>query len=146
MPVDPLFQTILVPIDLTDLEIALPALHKAAAIADYSDGTLHLLNVQTLPPSTFMDFVPPDFNVSQRQAAEQELAGVAKRMPIPDGRVTWHVRTGGVYPEILAEAAAINADLIVMGSHRPAMSTYLLGSNAKTVVRHAKCSVLVVRH
>ncbi|HEY8137541.1 MAG TPA: universal stress protein, partial [Methylocystis sp.] len=24
-------------------------------------------------------------------------------------------------------------------------STYLLGSNAKTIVRHAKCSVLVAR-
>ena len=38
-----------------------------------------------------------------------------------------------------------DADLIVIGSHRPAMSTYLLGSNAKTIVRHAKCSVLVLR-
>jgi nucleotide-binding universal stress UspA family protein len=52
---------------------------------------------------------------------------------------------GGIYPEILGEADACGADLIVIGSHRPAMSTYLLGSNAKTVVRHAKCSVLVVR-
>jgi nucleotide-binding universal stress UspA family protein len=25
------------------------------------------------------------------------------------------------------------------------MATYLIGSNAKTIVRHAKCSVLVVR-
>ena len=38
-----------------------------------------------------------------------------------------------------------DADLIVIGSHRPAMSTYLLGSNAKTVARHATCSVLIVR-
>ena len=36
-------------------------------------------------------------------------------------------------------------DLIVVGSHRPAMATYLLGSNASTIVRHAPCSVLVVR-
>jgi nucleotide-binding universal stress UspA family protein len=33
----------------------------------------------------------------------------------------------------------------VVGSHRPTMATYLLGSNAKTIVRHAKCSVLIVR-
>ena len=44
------------------------------------------------------------------------------------------------------EAAAIKADLIVMTSHRPAMRTYFLGSNAGHVVRYAKCSVLVVRH
>jgi nucleotide-binding universal stress UspA family protein len=38
------------------------------------------------------------------------------------------------------------ADLIVMASHRPAMKTYFLGSNAGHVVRYASCSVLVVRH
>jgi nucleotide-binding universal stress UspA family protein len=32
-----------------------------------------------------------------------------------------------------------------MSSHRPAMRTYFLGSNAGHVVRYATCSVLVVR-
>ena len=36
-------------------------------------------------------------------------------------------------------------DLIVMRSHRPKFSTYLLGSNAAHIVRHAPCSVFVVR-
>ena len=52
---------------------------------------------------------------------------------------------GSVYNEVLAEAESVKADLIVIGSHRPAMSTYLLGSNATTIVRHAPCSVMVVR-
>ncbi len=65
------------------------------------------------------------------------------------------IRQGGIYHEILEEAAAMKADLIVMTSHRPAMRTYFLhrpamrtyflGSNAGHVVRYAKCSVLVVR-
>jgi universal stress protein F len=56
------------------------------------------------------------------------------------------LRFGTIYSEILAEAEAWSADLIVVGSHRPYMSTYLLGSNAKTIVRHSKCSVLVARN
>jgi nucleotide-binding universal stress UspA family protein len=52
---------------------------------------------------------------------------------------------GSVYNEVLREADRIGADLIVVGSHRPTMATYLLGSNAATIVRHARCSVLVVR-
>ena len=40
---------------------------------------------------------------------------------------------------------AIKADLIVMGSHRPELRDYLLGPNAARVVRHAPCSVVVVR-
>jgi len=58
------------------------------------------------------------------------------------------VRQGGIHQEILEEAGAIHADLIVMSSHRPhktGIRTYFLGSNAGHVVRYAKCSVLVVR-
>jgi len=58
------------------------------------------------------------------------------------------VRQGGIHQEILDEAGAINADLIVMSSHRPhrpGIRTYFLGSNAGHVVRYAQCSVLVVR-
>lgn len=65
---------------------------------------------------------------------------------IDASRISSVVRQGGIYHEILEEAAAIKADLIVMTSHRPAMKTYFLGSNAGHVVRYAKCSVLVVRH
>ncbi len=50
-----------------------------------------------------------------------------------------------IYAEILRVAEEVGADLIVIGSHRPAMKDYLLGTNAGRVVRHARCSVLVVR-
>ena len=36
-------------------------------------------------------------------------------------------------------------DVIVMASHQPKFSDYLLGSTAARVVRHAKCSVLIAR-
>ncbi len=39
----------------------------------------------------------------------------------------------------------MNADLIVMSSHRTGLRTYFLGSIAGHVVRYAACSVLVVR-
>ena len=54
-------------------------------------------------------------------------------------------RNGTIYDEILTVADEIEADLIIMASHRPALRDYLLGPNASRVVRHAKQSVLVVR-
>lgn len=140
-----MFKTILVPVDLSDIEIAGPALDAAARMAEWSGAALRLINVQQLLPSSYMDYVPPDFDAQQREWAESELKKVRARIDLPPERVSAVVRVGGIYPEILAEAEEWGADLIVIGSHRPAMSTYLLGSNAKTVVRHAKCSVLVVR-
>jgi nucleotide-binding universal stress UspA family protein len=50
-----------------------------------------------------------------------------------------------IYDKILEVAKSEGTDLIVVGSHRPAMKDYLLGTNAGRVVRHARCSVLVVR-
>ncbi len=55
------------------------------------------------------------------------------------------VADGTIYVGILDLAANIEADLIIMASHRPEMRDYLLGANAAKVVRHAKCSVMVVR-
>ena len=79
-------------------------------------------------------------------SVEEALSIVARESGIDAPRISSVVRQGGIYHEILEEAAAVHADLIVMTSHRPAMRTYFLGSNAGHVVRYAKCSVLVVRH
>jgi universal stress protein G len=51
-----------------------------------------------------------------------------------------------VYHEVLAEAEAWGADLKIVVSHSLSMGTYLVGSNAEKIVRHANCSVLVVRY
>ena len=56
-----------------------------------------------------------------------------------------HVLHGTIYDEILRAADKLEADVIVMGSHRPALKDYLLGPNAARVMRHARCSVYVVR-
>ena len=42
--------------------------------------------------------------------------------------------------------AVQDADVIVIASHDPGLADYLLGSVAARVVRHAHCSVLVVRN
>jgi nucleotide-binding universal stress UspA family protein len=140
-----MYKSILVPVDLSDLEIAAPAIKAAVQLAEWTGAKLRLINVQQILPATYMDYVPPEFDAQQREWADTEMKAVQAKVVLPSERVSIVVRIGGIYPEILAEAEEWGADLIVIGSHRPAISTYLLGSNAKTVVRHAKCSVLVVR-
>jgi nucleotide-binding universal stress UspA family protein len=91
------------------------------------------------------EYVPPDFELQQRKSAEEALAIIAKEVALEPERVSTVVREGGIYQEILEEAKAIQADLIVMSSHRTGVRTYFLGSEAGHVVRYATCSVLVVR-
>ena len=141
-----MFKSILVPIDLADTDLAKPAISTAATLSSTYSGTVRLLNVLPMTPVMLAEYVPPDFDVQQRRTSEEALAIVARESGIEPSRISTMVRQGGIYHEILEEAAAVHADLIVMTSHRPAMRTYFLGSNAGHVVRYAKCSVLVVRH
>jgi nucleotide-binding universal stress UspA family protein len=140
-----MFKKILVPIDLTELAISKPALDSAVELALQAKGTLRLISVETLLPASFMEYVPLEFDKTQEERAIRALEEISAGLAIPKESISHTVRFGGIYVEILAEADEWSADLIVVGSHRPSMSTYLIGSNAKTIVRHAKCSVLVIR-
>jgi nucleotide-binding universal stress UspA family protein len=139
------FKNILVPIDLADAEYAKPAIANAADLTGSSGGRVRLLNVLPMTPVMLAEYVPPDFDAQQRQSAEEALTIIAKECGLDSSHVSTTVRQGGIYHEVLEEAKSFGADLIVMSSHRPAMRTYFLGSNAGHVVRYAKCSVLVVR-
>lgn len=91
----------------------------------------------------------------ERQARQhreiQERAGVdaedlARRLGEIGIPSTPHVRAGDPAPEILAAAADRGADLIVTGSRGlGGIDRVLLGSVARNIVTHARCSVLVVR-
>jgi nucleotide-binding universal stress UspA family protein len=141
-----MFKHILVPIDLADVELVKSAVETAISLARVGNGDIRLLNILPMTPVMLAEYVPADFDLQQRQSAEEALAIIAGEIGLEPGRVTTSVRQGGIYHEVLEEAKAMSADLIVMTSHRPAMKTYFLGSNAGHVVRYAKCSVLVVRH
>ena len=141
-----MYKQILVPVDLADPELAKPAIATAVMMVNQSGGTVRLINIMPLTPVMLAEYVPPDFDAQQRQSAEEALAIIAKESGLNAGRINAAVRQGGIYHEVLEEATSYHADLIVMSSHRPAMRTYFLGSNAGHVVRFAKCSVLVVRH
>jgi nucleotide-binding universal stress UspA family protein len=140
-----MFRTILVPVDIDDVETSRPALDRAVTLAESSGGTLRVIYVRSLVPTSFMEFVPPHFDTAQQGEAEKRLAALVQGIRLPKDRVSSVVTLGGVYHDVLQEADKIGADLIVVGSHRPTTATYLIGSNAANIVRHARCSVLVVR-
>lgn len=140
-----MYKKILVPVDLADTDLAKPAIAAATEMARASGGSVRLVNVLAMTPVMLAEYVPPDFDVQQRKSAEEALGIIADECGLDPAHISATVRQGGIYHEVLEEAKTFNADLIVMSSHRPAMRTYFLGSNAGHVVRYAKCSVLVVR-
>lgn len=140
-----MFKNIVVPVDLSDLAFAKKAIDVGVSMARASDGALRLVTVMPLTPVMLAEYVPPDFDEQQRSSTEEQIAQVARETGLPPHKVSTSVRQGGIYHEIIEAAKEFGCDLIVMSSHRPAMRTYFLGSNAGHVVRYATCSVLVVR-
>jgi universal stress protein F len=140
-----MYKRIILAVDLADASPSPKGLLQALELAKFGGGELRLVNVQPVVPATFMEYVPADFDAEQTKRAKEALDAIMAGIDLPAERKSAAARAGGVYHELLQEAQDWNADLIVVGSHRPVMSDYLLGSNAKTIVRHAQCSVLVVR-
>jgi nucleotide-binding universal stress UspA family protein len=140
-----MYKRIVLAVDLAEPTPAPKGLTEAVELAKAGGGELRLVNVQPVIPATFMEYVPVDFDVEQANRAKEALDAILASVDLPAERKSAVARAGGIYHELLQEALDWGADLIVVGSHRPVMSDYLLGSNAKTIVRHAQCSVLVVR-
>jgi nucleotide-binding universal stress UspA family protein len=141
-----MFRSILVPIDLSDKHSWRKALPAAIGLCEAFGARL---NVITVVPEFGLPIVGQYFpegyeDKLRQQVARQLKALVAEQVPdaLPTRRI---VAEGKIYREILSAAKAIEADLIVMGSHHPEFKDYLLGPNAARVVRHADCSVMVVR-
>jgi len=143
-----MYAKVLLPIDLQDTTLAKPAIETALRVVGNSGGVLRFINVLPITPLMLAEFVPPDFDIQQQKSSEEALATIAKETGLDPARVSTVVRQGGVYQEVLQEAADWGADLIIMSSKRSgkgAMRSYFLGSHTGHVVRYADCSVLVVR-
>lgn len=140
-----MFKRILLPIDLTESEMTARAVARAAPLAAAWDSDIRVVNVQSLLPIKFLDYAPKNFDAEIRRGLAEEIAAVAAQLNRPAGRISTTVRFGPVYQNVLAEADDWSADLIILCSHRPGMDRFLIGSNASAMVRHANCSVLVLR-
>lgn len=81
-----------------------------------------------------------------QDAAEAELRAAARHLAGLRAPIACRAVVGAPSDEIIAAAARLRADLIVMGTHgRRGLSHLLLGSVAERVLRTAPCPVLTVR-
>lgn len=88
----------------------------------------------------------PDLHVSEaerRAAAQRDLAVYCAKTQLDAAHFS--LGAGVITHEILKTAEAIDADLIVLGTHGRTGVARLLGSNASAVVHTAHCDVLTVR-
>lgn len=136
-----MFKTILLPVDVAHLDEGHKTLEVALAIMS-PDTAIYLLYVmEDIPNWTDLD-LPANFKEDSMQTAREALETIALST---DKEIQVEVCTGHAYSTILKEAEALNADLIILASHKPGLKEFFIGSNTTKVVSHANCSVVVVR-
>ncbi|MGI9421388.1 MAG: universal stress protein [Geminicoccaceae bacterium] len=137
---------VLLPVDPDEKSSWERALPEAVAQAKQRGATLHVMSVvPTFGSSIVASFFPEDFEERAIKEAERELATLIKNEVPADLPHQLIVAHGSIHREILKTAEAVNADLIVMASHKPALSDAVLAPNAAQVLLHSSVSVLVVR-
>ena len=137
-------KNILVPIDISQ-EATIAGLLEATKtlLVDPNDRVFLLNVIEELPP--YVDIqLPAGIHERAESDAVAALEGIKSDGGLPESTAIL-VRTGHASRTILEEAEKIGSDVIVLASHDPGLADYLLGSVAARVVRHAHCSVHVVR-
>ncbi|MCC2110500.1 MAG: universal stress protein [Hyphomicrobiales bacterium] len=140
-----MFSKIVVPVDPAEPKFSKPSIDSAVGFAKQYDSKIWMVCVLQVLPGLVAEYLPPDYEKTAAANAARKLEEMVAEYGLPEGTIKVLVRNGGVYHEVLDAVDEVGADLIIMNSHRPGMSTYLLGSNAAKIVRHANCSVLVIR-
>jgi nucleotide-binding universal stress UspA family protein len=136
------FSRVLCPTDLSSA--SQPALRYAAAIAGWYSGTVHVLHVTA--PGGLMDVGPSELaGIPHDEAPTVPTleAAVAAAMGTIPHDVT--VVAGDPAKTIVAQASAIGAELLVMGTHgRRGFDRFVHGSVTERVLGHAPCPVLTI--
>lgn len=105
------------------------------------DGEILAVHVYETPNSTVNAYVSEDILKRAVDGAQEKLADRVAQTP----DVEPVMLQGNPGQALTAYAKRIGADCIIVGSHRPGLSDFFLGSTASRVVRHAPCSVYVIR-
>jgi len=156
-------KSILVAIDFSDITLAV--IDVARRIARALDAEIHLVHVREFraapAPGNLgyglagmaelapMSGVPmPEFEPAPLAESEDDNAKLVRWQRAFEQeavKVTLHEPTGEAAEEILNQADAVNADLIVIGTHgHGAMYDLLVGSATKGVLKHSTRPVLLV--
>lgn len=138
---------ILVPTDFSAR--AQEALDYALKLAKRLDASVCIMHAYLMPVASwegawaFPQDVITELESASRAQLESTLAKARETLPATSAKFYSGDPREGV-PEL---AAALKADLIVMGTHgRRGLARAVMGSVTETVLRHAPCAVLAVRH
>lgn len=135
-----MLKNILIPVIFDEHHDTQASFIVARALAD-EGAKFTVVHVLETIPSYVAAEIPSEVLANTRREVEEALVQSAKAIP---GAVPVLI-SGNAGRAIVDYASEHNIDCIIIASHRPGLGDFFLGSTASRVVRHAKCSVHVIR-
>ncbi|MEL6999892.1 MAG: universal stress protein [Pseudomonadota bacterium] len=136
-----MYKRLLIPVALEHGHRGEDALRVASLLSD-AGAEIFLFHVIEDIPAYARVEIPDSIFENARKEAETSLSLLAKTSGTAAKPV---VVPGHPGVTIVDYAEKHGIDCIVIASHRPELADYFLGSTAARVVRHATCSVHVIR-
>ncbi|WP_040818828.1 universal stress protein [Litoreibacter arenae] len=135
-----MYKHILVPVVFDEDHDTQASFEIARTLAD--DGAkFTVIHVLEAVPAYFTAEIPSKLLEKSHDDAAKSLAQRAKSLPGASPVLI----SGHAGRTLVEYAEEHDVDCIVIASHRPGFGDLFLGSTAARVVRHAKCSVHVIR-
>ncbi|WP_108816746.1 universal stress protein [Loktanella sp. Alg231-35] len=135
-----MYKNIIVPMAL-DHGIADKTIEIARTLLS-EGGQITALHVYEAPQGSVGAYIDEGVVQNAFDRAKAKLDDRVASMP----GVTAVIVKGHSGRTIIDTATSLKADCIVLGSHKPGLIDYLLGSTAARVVQHAPCAVHVARY
>lgn len=143
------YQHILIPVDFSPVSARL--INRGKELAAQYQSHLSLLHVVQDLPLTAQAFgdvpsitIEPEIQAQLVENAQQQLAKLAKEQEL-SAETKLEIAEGLPYDSIMEYVDANGVDLIITGhSARKGLLGFMMGSTAESIVKHAKCDVLVM--
>lgn len=136
-------RTILAPFDFSNVSAEL--LRRLITLAEKSNATVHVLHVVEPSGGLVATEGTPIYPGARAAAARMQIRQWVAQTFDTSVAITTTVRVGRAADEIVAQAHALSADLIVMSAHSGnGRKNVLLRTTTERVVRQSPCPVLVV--
>ncbi|MFW8633526.1 universal stress protein [Cribrihabitans pelagius] len=132
---------IMLPIDHTHASSWKKALPAALEQARFHGAELHAVSV--IPEIIRLPNLPANYGAGARKHVQGAVEAILAQNGAAE--IPVYVAEGSVYREILKLAHKEGFDMIVMASAKGSFPEYEIGPNLARVVRHAHCTVMVVR-
>lgn len=141
-----MFKNILIPVDLAHEEQFSRLIAAAVLLISSSKAQIDLLYVdQSLMHQGSYPHLDNKTYAEHKKDAKARLEYLIDTFA--SGHITCisHIRQGAAHDHIIEVAKEQQSDAILIMAKRPGIASYFLGSTAEKVVRHADCSVFVIR-